>query len=195
MKSSPVLKARLVNRALGCLLCTSLMCLSTHAQTPPASSAAHPSKSKPTLPHPMTPLEWGSITPAQQLALKPLVHVWPKLNDTQKKKWLAVGNTYSNLSPDEKNRLQERMVQWAALTPHQRTQARVNFAVTQKIPSQDKNERWEVYQAFTPEQKKTMAASAPKLPLAAQVNKPIKPQKPLPPSSAAGLAPTAPNAH
>lgn len=195
MKSNAVLNAHLATRVIGGLLCTSLMCLSSHAQTPPASSAGHPSKSKPTLPHPMAPLEWVSITSAQQLALKPLAHVWPKLNDTQKKKWLAVSSTYSNLSPDEKTRLQERMVQWAALTPHQRTQARVNFATTQKIPSQDKNERWEVYQAFTPEQKKTMAASAPKLPLAAQVSKPIKPQKPLPPSSAAVLTPTAPNAH
>jgi len=66
--------------------------------------------------------------------------------------------------------------EWAALSPQQRTQARLNFAEAQALPDDDKRAKWEAYQALSPEEKKKLAAGAgkPVPPTAAAV----RPQKP-----------------
>jgi len=121
---------------------------------------------------------WQSLTSAQRQALQPLAGTWSTLSDTQKKKWLALSHNYASLSVTEQQKLHQRMTEWAALTPKQRTQARLNFSQTQQLPAADKQERWEVYQTFTPEQKKHLAETAPKLPLAPHVVAPKTKAKP-----------------
>nr|WP_319565850.1 DUF3106 domain-containing protein [uncultured Rhodoferax sp.] len=173
------------------LVFTGLFSLQAHAQTKAHAQTINPtampvsSASQSVLPSKLTDLEWTILTSAQQQALQPLAVVWPNLSAPQKKKWIALSVNYRHLSDPEKERLHARMVQWAALTPRQRTQARLNFTKTQQLPVEDKVERWEVYQTLTAEQKKTLAASAPKLPLAPYVKKPVKPTKPQTASSAA----------
>jgi hypothetical protein len=162
-----------------------LITFQVHAQTAAPSAITTSGVKKATLTSQSTSPDWSTLTRAQQQALQPLASIWPKLSEAQKKKWIALSANYPSLSDSAKERLHERMVQWAALTPRQRTQARLNFAKTQQVPAEDKTERWEVYQALTAEQKKTLAASAPKLPLAPQVSKPIKPVMPKTPASAA----------
>lgn len=120
-------------------------------------------------------LEWSHLSATQRLALQPLAASWPSLSETQKKKWIALSANYATLSAPDKDRLRARMVEWAALTPKQRTQARLNFSQTQAVTAEDKAERWEIYQSLTPEQKRALAASAPKVPLAPHVKVPRKP--------------------
>ena len=50
-------------------------------------------------------------------------------------------------------RLHSRMAEWAALSPQQRTLARMNFAESQKVETDDKRAKWEAYQALPPEEK------------------------------------------
>lgn len=122
-----------------------------------------------------TNLDWSALTPLQHQALLPLAVSWSTLSDTQKKKWIKLSANYQTLPAPAKEKLHERMVQWAALTPKQRAQARLNYSQTQRVSVEDKAERWEVYQALTAEQKQALAASAPKLPLAPHVKLPKAP--------------------
>jgi len=108
---------------------------------------------------PVKPL-WSELRYEQQQALSPLASEWDKLDATQKKKWLAIGNKYSSMKPDQQIRLQERMRDWVKLTPEQRRAARENYARSKKLDSNRKSAGWEQYQQLPEEQKKKLAAEA-----------------------------------
>ena len=121
------------------------------AQTPSPTSA----KAAPSLPG--RPLRMD-LTESQQQALSPLSQLWPTMNEPHKRKWLAISQNFAQLSADEQNTLQSRMRDWAALSPQQRTAARLNFAGAQQLPQEDKKAKWEAYQALSPEAKQKLAA-------------------------------------
>ena len=126
---------------------------------------------------------WATLTALQQQALAPLAPMWDtRISAGQKKKWLAVSKNYTALQPEAQHTLHSRMKEWAALTPHQRAQARFNFAKTQELAEQltpeEKKTKWEAYQALSAEEKRALAAKAPKKPRgAAAVIQPVAPQK------------------
>ena len=103
---------------------------------------------------------WAELTPPQQQALAPLAGEWDKLDNFRKRKWLAIGNKYAVMKPDEQQRIQERMRDWIKLTPEQRRIARESYARAKKLDSTEKSERWQQYQQLTDEQKKKLAADA-----------------------------------
>lgn len=129
---------------------------------------------------PFSSLAWNTLSPVQQAALKPLANTWENLSDQQKRKWISVCSNYPRMTADEQTKLHTRMKQWAALSPRQREQARLNFAEVQKTipPSQVKNEQWQAYQSLSPEEQKKLAKSAqskpPRTALAAQPAPPNK---------------------
>ena len=125
---------------------------------------------------PTKPL-WGELTPAQQQALAPLVATWDTVSEAQKRKWLALSQNYPKMSGAEQAKLQSRMTEWAALSPQQRTQARLNFGETQQLSPDDKRAKWEAYQALSPEEKRKLAAGAAKPPATAAAVKPVAPAK------------------
>lgn len=138
---------------------------------------------------------WRELTPPQQRALAPLAGSWSTLTEAHKRKWLALSANYPNMPPPEQARLHSRMGEWAALSPQQRTQARLNFAESKAVPADDKRAKWEAYQALPPEEKRKLAAGAraakpPAPPTAAAVQpeqKLAKPPRQVP-------APATPNA-
>jgi hypothetical protein len=142
-----------------------------------AGSASRPAATAKIVTSPKHPdkFDWTNLSVVQQQALRPLALTWSTLSDQHKQKWIALSANYQEMPPSAKDRLHERMVEWAALTPKQRTQARLNYSQTVRVPSEDKAERWEVYQSLTPEQKGALAASAPKMPLAPRVKVPKPP--------------------
>jgi len=101
---------------------------------------------------------WMDLTESQQQALSPLAQLWPTMNEPHKRKWLAISQNFTQLSPDEQATLQGRMREGAALTPQQRSAARLNFAGAQQLPQEDKKAKWEAYQALSPEAKQKLAA-------------------------------------
>lgn len=140
------------------LLCAGLMVLapwaSANAQTAhPAQAASAPLSNRPL---------WKDLTATQQQALAPLMQLWPSMTEPHKRKWLAVSQNFSQLSADEKSTLQGRMREWVALSPQQRTAARLNFAGAQQLPQEDKRAKWEAYQALSPEAKQKLAAQQAK---------------------------------
>ena len=143
----------------------------TQAQTSPATTTV----TAPSLPG--RPL-WMDLTDTQQQALAPLAKLWPTMTEPHKRKWLALSQNFAQLSSDEQVTLQSRMREWAALSPQQRSAARLNFAGAQQLPQEDKKAKWEAYQALSPEAKQKLAAQQAK-PLvgAAPAVKPVAPAK------------------
>ncbi|HEY0825828.1 MAG TPA: DUF3106 domain-containing protein [Ramlibacter sp.] len=149
--------------------------VSTQAPIRPAQVRTAPAtrpESKPT---------WAERTPAQQQALAPLTGTWRVLGAAHKRKWLALSQNFATLPPAEQARLHSRMTEWAALSPQQRTRARLNFAEAQKVAPTDKRAKWEAYQALSPEEKRKLAAGAaaskPAPPPTALAEKPVPQQK------------------
>ncbi len=129
----------------------------------PASlaSAALPAK-------PAGPL-WLDLTKAQQETLRPLAQIWSSLSANHKSKWIALAQTYPSKTPAEQEKMQGRMVEWAALKPGQRELARLNFAETKKLAPSKRTAEWEAYQALSPQEKSRFAAKAPGKPAGAAV--------------------------
>jgi hypothetical protein len=103
---------------------------------------------------------WAELSPGQKQALEPLAATWSRLGEAHKRKWLAVSSNFPTMPPGEQARLHSRMAEWAALSPQQRTQARLNFAEAQTLPADDKRAKWEAYQNLSPEEKRKLAAGA-----------------------------------
>lgn len=125
---------------------------------------------------------WAELTAAQREILKPLASTWPSLSQGHKRKWLQMAKGYPTLSVEEQAKMQGRMKEWVALTPQQRAQARLNFAKTkelsQELSAEEKQAKWQAYQALSDEEKRKLAAKAPRRPVgAAPAAKPVAPQK------------------
>jgi len=194
------------NRPATCLLGLLLSALPISAQAQASAPAIVASAPKPaispkpsqslTLPTAFSGLDWKALTPAQQLALKPLAASWKELNDPQKRKWVSLSANFERMSSADQAKLHERMAQWAALSPRQREQARLNFAEAQKIAPQQKTEKWQAYQALSPEEKQTLAKSVrPNPPRTALAVQPVAAGKlnqlPLKPGAGPVTIPTA----
>ena len=126
---------------------------------------------------------WSQLTPSQQQALAPLASNWnTSMNEAQKRKWLEISKNHGALTPQAQATLNSRMIEWVALSPQQRAQARLNFGKTLELSRQltpeEKKAKWEAYQALSPEEKQKLAATASPRPSgAATAIKPVAPQK------------------
>lgn len=103
---------------------------------------------------------WSSLTPAQQEALAPLQPTWNSNDAARKKKWIEVADRFPRMPADERRRVQERMADWAALTPAQRAQARMQFQEARRISPEERQARWQAYQALPEDERKRLAQSA-----------------------------------
>ena len=122
------------------------------ARTAPVRQASAPrAEARPT---------WAELSPQQQQSLAPLAGTWRVLGEAHKRKWLALSENYHTLPATEQALLHSRMTEWAALSPQQRTLARLNFAEAQKVAPRDQRAKWEAYQALSAEEKRKLAAGA-----------------------------------
>jgi hypothetical protein len=139
----------------GAVLFTGVM---TGAQTGPTPVTS----AKPAISLPGRPL-WMDLAESQQQALAPLAQLWPTMTEPHKRKWLAVSQNFGQLTADEQTTVQGRMREWAALSPQQRTAARLNYADAKQLLQDDKKAKWEAYQALSPEAKQKLAAQQSQL--------------------------------
>jgi len=105
-------------------------------------------------------VRWQALTPAQREALAPLQRDWPGIDAARKQKWIALAARFSTLSPEERARINARMVEWSKLTPAERGQARLRFEEARQLPVPDRSERWRAYQALPPEERQQLAERA-----------------------------------
>jgi hypothetical protein len=166
-------------------LVVALISLSAWSQSSPvaaSSTVTPPGTIKPVLAASSigspTAIQWSTLSPAQQVALRPLQSDWNSLSDPQKRKWLSLSANYPRMTADEQAKLHSRMAQWAALSPRQREQARLNYAEVQKFSPLQKSEKWVAYQALDATDKQKLAATAqPKPPRTALAVQPVSPEK------------------
>jgi hypothetical protein len=103
---------------------------------------------------------WQDLTPTQRQILMPLEREWQGIDAERKQKWLAIAAKYSSMLPQEQARVQERMADWARLSPAQRGLARQQFQNAKRVAPQDRPAQWEAYQALPVEQKRQLANQA-----------------------------------
>lgn len=121
---------------------------------------------------------WAELTPSQQNSLRPLQNLWPELEEHRKRKWLAIAKTFPSLNTPSQVIAQERMREWAALSPLQRSQARLNFAHIQQLSPDEKLAKWEAYQSLNDDEKQSLLKRKQELSHGAATSpKPISPDK------------------
>ncbi len=103
---------------------------------------------------------WNELSSAQQRILRPLEERWPFMGEVQKRRWIVLASTFDTLPAPEQLKLRDRMESWASLSAQQRSQARLNYAITNRMAPKDKWAQWEAYQALSAEQKQALAAKA-----------------------------------
>lgn len=152
----------------------------SNAPIPRASIDIKPASPLPA-PGPLSHLNnpsWQDLTPEQQRNLQPLAHQWKQLKEPQKRKWMALGANYASLSPADQVKLHSRMSEWVKLSQQQRAQARLAYANTKKLSSDEKQANWQAYQALSADEKKRLLkASTRKTNGAATVSKPASQPK------------------
>jgi hypothetical protein len=107
---------------------------------------------------------WETLSQVEKLALRPLQKDWLTMPAEVKRKWLVIAQRFPLMKPDEKERIQTRMVQWSQMDPKERNQARLNFQAVKRsnlTPTpQVKQAQWEAYQALSFEEKQKLTARA-----------------------------------
>jgi hypothetical protein len=146
---------------------------SASIKSPTVAPAARPVVSKPV---------WAELTVQQQTALRPLAPGWDTISEAQKRKWLEISKGYPSLTAEGQTIMHSRMTEWVGLSAQQRAQARLNFAKTKELSKEltpeEKQAKWQTYQALSVEEKQKLAAKAsPKPAGAATALKPVSPQK------------------
>ncbi|KRD55252.1 hypothetical protein ASE52_03050 [Acidovorax sp. Root275] len=138
---------------------------------------------------------WETLTTPQKMALYPLAERWALISEAQKRRWLALAANFSLLPEEEQAKFHDRMTDWASLSVQQRNQARLNYAVTNRLARDDKRAQWEAYQALSDEEKRALAArAAPKPKGAATALQPVSPKKLAQVPAATQANPSRPNA-
>lgn len=103
---------------------------------------------------------WRTLTARQRQNLAPLERDWPGLGTASKAKWLEVSSRFASLPVDEQRRVQARMAEWSRLTPAERGQARLSFQEKKTLTPEQKQQRWEAYQALPDDHRRALAAKA-----------------------------------
>ena len=145
--------------------------LSAFAQTTEAASAPEAPAASAAMARPKVPATpavsalataptWQALTPSQQALLAPLERDWAKLGPTQRTKWLNATPMLATLPQPELARLHERMRDWSKLTPAERLDARIGFQVAKQVDAEQRQAKWEAYQALTPEKRQELAEKA-----------------------------------
>ena len=101
---------------------------------------------------------WTELSPAHRKVLAPLANDWNGLDARSKERWIDVAGRYPKMKPDEQQRANQRMGEWAHMTVAQRVQARMNFQEASSLTKEEREARWKAYQALPEEKKRELAA-------------------------------------
>ncbi len=103
---------------------------------------------------------WPALSAQQRTALAPLQRDWASLDGARKAKWLEVAARFPAMPQAEQQRVQLRMAEWSRLTPAERGQARLSYQGSRQLSGEQKQQRWDEYQALSPEQREALARRA-----------------------------------
>lgn len=115
---------------------------------------------------------WHQLSAQQQQALAPLQRDWAQIDTARKAKWLEVAARFETMRPQERARVQERMADWARMSPAERGQARLQYQEVQQWSAQTRQERWEAYQSLPADQRQALVDAARQPPVSAPAARP-----------------------
>lgn len=110
---------------------------------------------------------WSQLDTTQQMILAPLKSDWDEFDDPQRRKWLGIAKRYPTMPEQERLRVQQRMRDWAKLTPDQRRQARRQYRNLQNIAPDQREalkQRWQEYESLPEAERQRLKESAAKPP-------------------------------
>ena len=99
---------------------------------------------------------WVQLSAPQQVILAPLAKDWDRMENIRKKKWLGIAERYPAMKLSEQQRMQERMREWANLTPEQRAKVRDSYKDFKQLPADQKKlvkQKWEAYSSLPADEK------------------------------------------
>lgn len=99
---------------------------------------------------------WVDLTDLQQKALAPFAPEWNTWPAAEKKSWVALADKLPKLSPERQAKAQRRILEWANLSPAQRSVARANYRLAKERPAEQRVEEWHGYQSLTQEQREVL---------------------------------------
>ena len=100
---------------------------------------------------------WSSLNTEQRKALGPLERDWSTIDAARKSKWLEVAVRFPAMPAADQQRVQERMSEWARMTPSERGRARLSFQESKQFSPEQKQARWEAYQALPDDERRALA--------------------------------------
>jgi hypothetical protein len=103
---------------------------------------------------------WAGLTAQQRATLAPLATDWASIEPTSKSKWLDVATRFPAMPAGEQQRVQQRMAEWARMSPTERGRARLSFQESKQFTPEQKQARWEAYQALPDAQRRALADRA-----------------------------------
>lgn len=103
---------------------------------------------------------WNDLTPSQREALAPLEGRWSGFDSARRKKWLEVAERYPSLSDEGKQRLHERMGEFADMSSQQRRTARENFKRAYELPADQRQALIQEYKDLPADEKRALAEEA-----------------------------------
>jgi len=142
---------------------TGLILLSCLLPAAPGMAQTAPAASQAQAPATQAPANggWNLLGAKDRQALAPLAAHWGNISEGQRSKWRAIAQSFDQLSPADQQVMQARMKEWAALSPVQRNQARLNFNTVQSVSKDQRKTRWDEYQALSEEEKRKLSAGVP----------------------------------
>lgn len=120
-------------------------------QTPAAAASGTASRAASSGP------SWSRLTPQQRSALLPLERDWSSIDAPRKTKWLEVAARFPAMPAADQKRVQERMAEWARMTPSERGRARLSFQESKQFSPEQKQAHWEAYQALPDNERRALA--------------------------------------
>lgn len=108
------------------------------------------------------PPTWTSLSRAQQSVLAPLQRDWATIDAARKQKWLEMARRFPTLPEAERLRIQERMSEWARMSPTERGRARLQFQESRLLSAEDRQASWEAYRALPDDERRALAQRARK---------------------------------
>ncbi|MFG6414801.1 DUF3106 domain-containing protein [Roseateles sp. DC23W] len=129
---------------------------------PPRTDGRQRPLTKPITPSALSvpPASWRELSAKQQALLAPLERDWPEISDTQRSKWLSATPTLATMSGEEIKRVHDRIRDWTMLSGSERLNARISFQVSRQLTPEQRQARWEAYQALPAEERRVLAEKA-----------------------------------
>ena len=96
---------------------------------------------------------WSTLPPQQRVVLAPVQAQWSQLDAGTRDRLALLAARYPAWSPQEQQRLRERLAEWAQLSSAERQRIHLGFQAAQRVDPSAREEKWQRYQALSPEQR------------------------------------------